>query len=392
MSDPFYIMSEDSVTVYFNGLPDTIDKTHQNFDAVIKEIRNENWDAVEVLINIPRGVERYSKGNIQIINSEFYFKGHLLTDYLCDRIISMLDDGMNIDLMVAYFENLMENPDPRARADQFKWIEKGKMPITNDGYIVAYKKVRGDLKSYHNGKWVGDTFHPNQYYSHNIGDVCEMPRDKCNSNPNETCSDGLHFCSFSYLESYCGDKTVMLKIHPRDIVSIPTDYNFAKARCCRYEVLQVMDSKDVYDVLGGKRVVRAQKGMSLSEFGQEVMDFDDPETSEVPDDEPVNDDDENIDDMFVADEDAFVNDEDEDDDDFWNGEDEEEPTELQKDEIVKDMQFVCRKNNKTYNGEEIRALITKHGSQRAIERHEGIPRTTLQSWIEKIEERLDEED
>ena len=30
---------------------------------------------------------------------------------------------------------------------------------------------------------------------------------------------------------------MILKINPRDVVSIPTDYNDSKGRCCRYEVI-----------------------------------------------------------------------------------------------------------------------------------------------------------
>jgi hypothetical protein len=30
---------------------------------------------------------------------------------------------------------------------------------------------------------------------------------------------------------------MILKINPRDVVSIPVDYNDSKGRCCRYEVI-----------------------------------------------------------------------------------------------------------------------------------------------------------
>ena len=53
----------------------------------------------------------------------------------------------------------------------------------------------------------------------------------------QTCSYGLHFCSEGYLRHFGGDRVVILKINPRDVVSIPTDYNNTKGRCCRYEVI-----------------------------------------------------------------------------------------------------------------------------------------------------------
>jgi hypothetical protein len=49
----------------------------------------------------------------------------------------------------------------------------------------------------------------------------------------------LHFCSLDYLSHFGGhdSRTVVLKINPRDVVSIPADYNATKGRTCRYEVI-----------------------------------------------------------------------------------------------------------------------------------------------------------
>jgi hypothetical protein len=48
---------------------------------------------------------------------------------------------------------------------------------------------------------------------------------------------GLHFCSRDYLSHFGGERIMILKINPRDVVSIPVDYNAAKGRACRYEVI-----------------------------------------------------------------------------------------------------------------------------------------------------------
>jgi hypothetical protein len=41
----------------------------------------------------------------------------------------------------------------------------------------------------------------------------------------------------SYLNHFGGARTVIVKVNPRDVVSIPSDYNGAKGRTCRYEVI-----------------------------------------------------------------------------------------------------------------------------------------------------------
>ena len=68
-----------------------------------------------------------------------------------------------------------------------------------------------------------------------------MERYNVDDNKDNTCSTGLHFCSKDYLNSFGGERTVIVKINPRDVVSIPSDYNATKGRACRYEVVGEID-------------------------------------------------------------------------------------------------------------------------------------------------------
>jgi hypothetical protein len=72
-----------------------------------------------------------------------------------------------------------------------------------------------------------------------IGDVVEKKRNEVDNDRNSTCSRGLHFCSIEYLPHYEGGhgKVMIIKINPKNVVSIPVDYNNAKGRCCKYEVV-----------------------------------------------------------------------------------------------------------------------------------------------------------
>ena len=105
-------------------------------------------------------------------------------------------------------------------------VEKNNLPITADGHFLAYKKVRGDFKDCHTGTM-----------DNSVGKIVEMERNQVDDNANQTCSTGLHFCSQNYLNHFGGERTMILKINPADVVSIPTDYDFSKGRACRYEVI-----------------------------------------------------------------------------------------------------------------------------------------------------------
>jgi hypothetical protein len=142
------------------------------------------------------------------------------------RMITMLQEGFPVEPMVAFMENLMQNPSKRAVTELYGFLEKNQLPITPDGHFLAYKKVKGDFTDCHTGKM-----------DNSVGCDVEMERNKVDDDKNATCSTGLHFCGMSYLSHFGGERTVIVKINPRDVVSIPTDYNEAKGRACRYEVI-----------------------------------------------------------------------------------------------------------------------------------------------------------
>jgi hypothetical protein len=63
-----------------------------------------------------------------------------------------------------------------------------------------------------------------------------MARDLVDDNPNNTCSAGLHVACFDYAKGF-GSRLVEVKVNPRDVVCVPTDYNGTKMRTCRFEVV-----------------------------------------------------------------------------------------------------------------------------------------------------------
>jgi hypothetical protein len=98
---------------------------------------------------------------------------------------------------------------------------------------LAYKKVRDDYLDIHSGTM-----------DNSVGQIVEMERNEVDDDKDRTCSAGLHFCSKDYLPHFGsgdGNRVVILKINPRDVVSIPSDYNNAKGRACRYEVIDEME-------------------------------------------------------------------------------------------------------------------------------------------------------
>ncbi len=156
---------------------------------------------------------------------------------LCKQIRLMHDEGLPLEPMINFVRKMRKNPSYRIREQLWGFIEAcqkdGGFTIADDGDIMAYKVVGEDYKDKHSGR-----------FDNSIGSIVSMPREEVDDNPANTCSAGLHFCAYSYVNSFSGDNDhlMLVKVNPADVVSIPADYDNAKARCCRYEVVDEIKS------------------------------------------------------------------------------------------------------------------------------------------------------
>lgn len=233
MSYP-YLIQGDNVVVVIDNKPHTINKTHITYSKVVDAIKAGDWDAVKDAIEPKKVVLNYGRGNVSIQGETLFWKGKELHTSLAVKMIEMLREGFPIEPMVHFMENLYSNPSHRAVTELYNFLEKGKLPITPDGHFLAYKRVRLDYLDVHSGSM-----------DNSIGQVVEMDRHEVDDNKDRTCSSGLHFCSKDYLNNFGGDRVVIVKINPRDVVSIPSDYNDTKGRACRYEVVGEIDADKV---------------------------------------------------------------------------------------------------------------------------------------------------
>lgn len=225
MSFPFIIQGN-NVTVVIGNTPHTISKTHITYQKVVDAIKQGDWDTVKNVIEPKKVVLDYGQGRVSIKGETLYWDNEVFNGALAARMVQMLQEGFTIEPLVNFMENLLENPSKRAVDELYVFLEKNNLPITPDGHFLAYKRVRDDYKDCHSGTM-----------DNSPGKIVEMPRYKVDDDKDKTCSTGLHFCSEGYLKHFGGSRTVIVKINPCDVVSIPNDYNQTKGRACRYEVI-----------------------------------------------------------------------------------------------------------------------------------------------------------
>lgn len=246
-----YIITSNSIVLFINGVQNTIDKSHLNYSKLLEVVKKGEWDKVKPLLSNKTIIDDFGEGSIFCKDSEIFYKhakhGDVKVDNaLTKKIIRMIGEGFDAKPMIRFLENLLSNPSMTAVQELYNFLEKGKLPLTEDGHFLAYKKVKEDFKDIYTG-----------LMDNSPGSRPSMPRYEVDDNRNNTCSKGLHFCSFEYLSHYGtgpGSKTVVLKINPRDVVSIPSDYNNTKGRACEYEVLYEYDYASKKDKLADQVV------------------------------------------------------------------------------------------------------------------------------------------
>ena len=224
-----YLIQGKNIILVIDGKSHTISKdTHMTYLKIVDALKAQDWDALRDLVEPKKAIVDFGKGYVSIEGNKVFWKGTPFHNALSTRMVEMYQDGFPIDPMVRFMENLMQNPSKRSVDQVYGFLEKNKLPITEDGYFLAYKKVREDYLDIHSGT-----------ISNKIGETVEMDRNQVDDNPDSHCSTGLHFCSESYLDHFgrSNQPVMILKINPADVVSIPTDYNGAKGRCAKYTVV-----------------------------------------------------------------------------------------------------------------------------------------------------------
>jgi hypothetical protein len=159
-----------------------------------------------------------------------------MPDMFTGTILDMIKQGFPFEPMLNFLDNLSQNPSDHAVIELFDFMENKNMPITGDGCFLAYKAVREDYKDIYSGT-----------FNNSVGSVCEVVRSKVDSNRDNGCGAGLHVGAIDYAKSYGGidfdndndggNRLMICKVNPRDVVSVPSDHKFQKLRTCRYEVV-----------------------------------------------------------------------------------------------------------------------------------------------------------
>ena len=203
-----------AVALIREGVPANSDKWAMLFeDALSNEVKAKTSDRVTV------------KGN------EVFVDGIAVKDDIAIALLARFREGMKDELasLLAFMDKLKENPSKLAREHLWAFMAHNDIQVLPDGDVQAWKVVRKNYLDCHSGTM-----------DNSVGKTVTMPREDVVEDPHQTCSAGLHVCAKSYIPHFAvsTNRVVAVKVNPKDFVSIPVDYDGAKARVCRYVVTE----------------------------------------------------------------------------------------------------------------------------------------------------------
>jgi len=235
MSVPFMFV-DGNLTVILNNKAHQVLQDHVNYKMIMEALPTATEEELLELVDVQKAVQVYSSGRVTVENDTVKCDGEVVHGTIAKRILEFMSNGLPFEPLVKFLENVSENPSYQSQVELYDFLEHKNLPITDDGCFLAYKAVRKDFKDKYKGE-----------FDNSVGRVCEMPRSKVDDNRSMGCSAGLHVGALDYVASYgspgAEDNIIIVKVNPRDAVSVPTDSSHQKLRTCRYEVVGLYEGE-----------------------------------------------------------------------------------------------------------------------------------------------------
>ncbi len=266
-----YIVSGNgTINAVINNKNHTLPPSSEFYQAAKKALQEKNEEEFLKLCDFDQQFRSRSNDKVTFEGGVIRHNGVEINNALTQRILELVKLEFDFEPLVKFLDNLYKNPSQSAREELYLFLEANSLPITDDGHFLAYRRVDRDYTSLHSN--------PDGSKNKNtIGAIVEMPRNMVDIDRDSTCSFGLHAASAAYIPYYGvagnGGRTMIVKINPTDVCSIPSDYNNQKLRCCRYEVIGEYEPNDNQDVLGDIAVYSEQSAYTRKDIVGELEDI-----------------------------------------------------------------------------------------------------------------------
>jgi len=243
MSKPAYIVTNNAITVIYEGQPYTVNIDNPNYHGLKNALLNAEYDNIGHFLDIKKQIEDFTHGSIKVVAEKVYYGNYELKGFVIDKLLDFLRSGAkDAQPILNFIEKLMFNPSKNSVDQLYTFLSYKTLPLTETGNVIGYKGVDADYYSKHGNKntiVITGKVHKNGRILNTIGETIEVARNSVDDNKDNHCSHGLHVGSYDYAKDWAGNNghLMMVEFDPSDAVSVPTDCSFQKLRVSKYKVI-----------------------------------------------------------------------------------------------------------------------------------------------------------
>ena len=163
--------------------------------------------------------------------------------------------------MQNFMKRVAATADKRSHSvqDLMRFMQRGDLPVAEDGCIVIYKVLRKQILSAH-PKFTYVDCHSKKV-PQRVGTYVYMDENMVDMNRRNECSNGLHVARRAYINGFSGDVVTICKVRPEDVIAVP-EYDANKMRVCGYHIISELPESD-YTLLRANKPIASAQGLQL---------------------------------------------------------------------------------------------------------------------------------
>jgi hypothetical protein len=237
-NNAFLISHSGTITLVVDSKTYAIGPEHVNYNKIRDVLSDGDYVAAAELADVSAAVKDYC--GLTVTDSDQVFYGDFeIVGPVANRLVQFIRENLPSQPLINFIKNLMDNPSNRSVTELYGFLEHKGLPITEDGHFIAYKGIGSNWMDLYSGK-----------FRNQIGDRLEMPRHSVDDDARNTCSHGFHVGSLEYASQYAANgRVVLVKVNPKDAVSVPADHDAQKLRVTAYEVIGESEKKHLVNTL-----------------------------------------------------------------------------------------------------------------------------------------------
>ena len=242
-----YIINATGIVFFHQNKPIKIDKSSVQYLRIIKAFdlpEDEQETAIFEILDQSAG--NFERDGFKITPEEVVYKGEELPEALANKVRAIAEEGLPVSLFGNFWDNLQRNPSANSVRELYDFLSYKELPITEDGCFLAYKGLSKNGWSISGNKKTkvlkGKVDGSGKIYN-GVGEEIEVRRWDVDDNREHHCSYGLHVGSLAYAEDFAQGMVVVVKINPKDVVSVPKDYECQKCRVSAYKVIDIFSQE-----------------------------------------------------------------------------------------------------------------------------------------------------